>query len=109
ARRRRSGAREPREAEVLGGRRADHRRGAARGHRAAAVLPRRRGPDRGGTLLLEPRIAERMTLVWIGGNEHEGLAYPPPGGMPIEYNLLIDPIAGQVVFNDSEIPLWQVP
>ena len=34
---------------------------------------------------------------------------PPPGAMPIEYNLLIDPVAAQVVFNDSTIPLWQVP
>jgi purine nucleosidase len=59
--------------------------------------------------LLEPRIAERLTLVWIGGPEHPGLALPPPDAMPIEYNLLIDVLAGSVVFGDSAIPIWQVP
>lgn len=59
--------------------------------------------------LIEPRIAERLTLVWIGGHEHEGLAEPPPGGADQEYNLGIDPIAGRVVFNDSNLNLWQVP
>lgn len=65
--------------------------------------------DIASALIAEPRIAERMTLVWIGGNEHEGLATPPPGGMPIEYNLLIDVLAGQVVFADSAVEIWQVP
>jgi purine nucleosidase len=59
--------------------------------------------------LLEPRIAERLTLVWIGGPEHPGLAEPPPGAMPIEYNLLIDVAAASVVFGESAIPIWQVP
>lgn len=59
--------------------------------------------------LIEPRIAERLTAVWIGGPEHTELgAVPPPNAMPIEYNLNIDLLAGQVVF-DSPIPLWQVP
>ncbi|WES63082.1 nucleoside hydrolase [Microbacter sp. GSS18] len=65
--------------------------------------------DLASAYLVEPRIAERLTLVWIGGAEHDGLAVPPPNAMPIEYNLLIDPIAAQVVFNDSTIPVWQVP
>src|SRR3954471_21939364 len=59
--------------------------------------------------LLEPRIAERLTLVWIGGPESPGLALPPPDAMPIEYNLLIDVVAASVVFGDSAIPIWQVP
>src|SRR3954447_8761466 len=59
--------------------------------------------------LIEPRIAERLTLVWIGGPEHPGLAPPPPDPMPIEYNLLIDVLAASVVFGDSSIPIWQVP
>ncbi|MCZ2848802.1 nucleoside hydrolase [Modestobacter sp. VKM Ac-2978] len=59
--------------------------------------------------LIEPRIAERLTLVWIGGPEHPGLAEPPAGAMPIEYNLLIDVLAGSVVFGDSAVPIWQVP
>lgn len=65
--------------------------------------------DLASAVLIEPRIAERMTVVWIGGPEHDGLAVPPPGAMPIEYNLLIDPVAGQVVFNDSQLLIWQVP
>ncbi|WP_353808712.1 nucleoside hydrolase [Agromyces sp. SYSU T00194] len=65
--------------------------------------------DLASAYLLEPRIAERMTVVWIGGREHDGLAYPPPNAMPIEYNLLIDLVAGQVVFNDSDLTVWQVP
>jgi len=61
--------------------------------------------------LLEPRIADRLTAVWIGGPEYPGLAVEPPdvadaGGS--EYNLRIDIAAAQVVF-DSPIPLWQVP
>jgi purine nucleosidase len=59
--------------------------------------------------LIEPRIADRLTLIWIGGHEHDGLAEPPPGGSDMEYNLHIDPLAGQVVFNDSNLNVWQVP
>ncbi|WP_174150346.1 nucleoside hydrolase [Microbacterium halophytorum] len=65
--------------------------------------------DLASALLVEPRIAERMTVIWIGGNEHDDLASPPPNAMPIEYNLLIDVAAAQVVFGDSGIPIWQVP
>ncbi|MCD5314882.1 nucleoside hydrolase [Kineosporia babensis] len=60
-------------------------------------------------LLLEPAIAGRLTAVWIGGPEHEGLAVPPPGGSPVEYNLNIDVHAGRSVFNHSAVPIWQVP
>ncbi|SMH44699.1 Inosine-uridine nucleoside N-ribohydrolase [Rathayibacter oskolensis] len=59
-------------------------------------------------LRLEPAIASRMTLVWIGGPEHPGLASPPPGAMPIEYNLLIDVAAASEVFA-SELPIEQFP
>lgn len=59
--------------------------------------------------LLEPRIAERLTAVWIGGPEYADLAPPTPGASAIEYNLNIDVKAAQVVFNDSTIPIWQVP
>ena len=65
--------------------------------------------DLASACLLEPKIATRIRLVWIGGHEHDGLASPPPGGQRIEYNLGIDLKAGQVVFNQSEIPIWQVP
>jgi inosine-uridine nucleoside N-ribohydrolase len=59
--------------------------------------------------LMEPRIGPRLTLVWIGGSEHPGHAEYPPGEGPLEYNLSIDPIAAQVVFNESDIGIWQVP
>lgn len=61
--------------------------------------------------LLEPRIADRLIAVWIGGPEHPGHAEAPPrpeGPDPSEYNLRIDIAAAQVVF-DSPIALWQVP
>lgn len=60
--------------------------------------------------LLEPRIADRLTSVWIGGPEYAALgAVPPPDASGVEYNLNIDLTAAQVVFNDSTIPIWQVP
>lgn len=48
----------------------------------------------------EPRIAERMTAVWIGGGQW------PVGGF--EFNLLQDIDAANVVFK-SKIPVWQIP
>jgi purine nucleosidase len=65
--------------------------------------------DIASAFLMEPRIAHRIRLIWIGGPEYPGLANPPPGPKRQEYNLGIDPIAAQVIFNDSDIPLWQVP
>ncbi|HMB64127.1 MAG TPA: nucleoside hydrolase [Eudoraea sp.] len=59
--------------------------------------------------LMEPGIAEKLTLVWIGGPEYDDLALPPPGYTPLEYNLGIDLLAAQVIFNTSDIKLWQVP
>lgn len=51
-------------------------------------------------LLMEPAIARRMTVIWIGGN-----AYPQGGW---EYNLKNDVTAARHVFQ-SDVPLWQVP
>jgi len=59
--------------------------------------------------LMEPRIAERLTLVWIGGYEHDETAPRGPGAGDLEYNLSIDLIAGQVIFNQSGMKIWQVP
>ncbi len=59
--------------------------------------------------LKNPEISKHLTLVWIGGHEHEGLAVPPPNGTELEYNLAIDLNAGKVIFNKSDIKLWQVP
>jgi len=59
--------------------------------------------------LIEPRIAERLTLVWIGGMEYSDVVLPPPGYARTEYNTAIDIKAVQVIFNHSDIKLWQVP
>ncbi|MGC3991880.1 MAG: nucleoside hydrolase [Chthoniobacteraceae bacterium] len=59
--------------------------------------------------LQEPKIASRLTLVWIGGPEYEGIALPPAGRHHPEYNLGIDRLAAQVIFNQSPIPIWQIP
>lgn len=59
--------------------------------------------------LIEPRIAERIKLVWIGGLEYPDLALPPPAAEGPEYNLRIDIPAARVIFNESSIPIWQVP
>ena len=48
----------------------------------------------------EPRIADRLTAVWIGGAGY-------PAGGP-EYNQDGDRIAANIVM-ESRIPLWQIP
>jgi inosine-uridine nucleoside N-ribohydrolase len=65
--------------------------------------------DLASALMIEPAIARRMTLVWIGGNEYPELALPPPDVEGPEYNLNIDVPAAQYVFGETEIPIWQVP
>lgn len=65
--------------------------------------------DLAAALLMDPSIAERMTLIWIGGSEHASLAVPPPGAPAAEYNLTIDTVAAQVVFGETAVPIWQVP
>jgi purine nucleosidase len=52
--------------------------------------------------LIEPRIAERVTLVWIGGHGYESPV------SEVEFNTSTDLFAAQVVFA-SAIPIWQVP
>lgn len=56
--------------------------------------------DMASAYLMEPRIADRLTCIWIGGGIY------PEGGQ--EFNLSNDIAAANVVFN-SGIPLWQVP
>jgi hypothetical protein len=56
--------------------------------------------DLASAYLLEPRIAGRLTAVWIGGGRY-------PAGGP-EFNLGNDIHAANVVFS-SGIALWQVP
>jgi inosine-uridine nucleoside N-ribohydrolase len=59
--------------------------------------------------LLEPRIAKKIILVWIGGGEYHGLTTTPLAENNPEYNLGIDIKACQVIFNISDISIWQVP
>lgn len=56
--------------------------------------------DLAAAYLMEPRIAGRLTAIWIGGGRY-------PNGGP-EYNLGNDIMAANVVFA-SGIELWQVP
>jgi len=60
-------------------------------------------------LLINPSIANKFTLIWIGGPEYPGIALPPPNAPKIEYNLNIDMAAARVIFNKSSVALWQVP
>ena len=57
----------------------------------------------------KPGIGKRLRLVWIGGAEHADLAKPPPGPAEPEYNFSLDPLAAQIVFNESDIEIWQIP
>ena len=65
--------------------------------------------DLASAILMEPEVAKRVTLVWVGGPEYVGLADPPAGHMPIEYNLMIDINSGQVCFDAADLRIWQVP
>lgn len=56
--------------------------------------------DLASAILIEPRICDRMTAIWIGGANY------PDGGA--EFNLRQDIDAVNVVFS-SKMPLWQVP
>ena len=52
-------------------------------------------------LQLEPAIADRMTLVWIGGADY------PQGGS--EYNMSTDLEAARTLIERSRMPIWQIP
>lgn len=56
--------------------------------------------DMASAYLFEPKIAERLTVIWIGGGKW-------PDGCH-EFNLGNDVHAANVVFK-SNIPVWQVP
>jgi len=65
--------------------------------------------DLASAYLMRPEIAKRLVVIWIGGPEYPDLAPPPPDVGKYEYNQRIDPLAVQVVFNNSDLQLWQVP
>ena len=56
--------------------------------------------DLASAILMEPKICERMTAIWIGGGVY------PEGGF--EFNLMQDINAANVVMK-SKMPLWKVP
>lgn len=58
--------------------------------------------------LREPRIAGRLTVVWIGGHEY-GTGSVENAEVEPEYNSLADLTATQLVFNHSPLAIWQVP
>ncbi len=60
-------------------------------------------------LLIDPSISKNIVIVWIGGQEYSFGAVPPPGYSQVEYNLNLCIPAGQVVFNKSDVRLWQIP
>jgi purine nucleosidase len=60
-------------------------------------------------VLKAPQIADKLTLVWIGGPEYTDLALPPPNYSALEYNLNIDLSAARAIFNRTRLPIWQVP
>ena len=57
----------------------------------------------------EPAIAERLTLIWIGGSEHAGTAWVPEGATALEYNMALDVAAAMHVFNETDACIWQMP
>lgn len=52
--------------------------------------------------MIEPRIAERLTLVWIGGDDY-------PNGAKGETNFNTDALAAQYLYNETRMPIWQIP
>lgn len=66
--------------------------------------------DVASALLLAPEIAPNMIVVWIGGQEYP-FGHPDPWGgiSEREWNLQLDIPSVQVVFNDSDVRLWQIP
>ncbi|WP_068093060.1 nucleoside hydrolase [Novosphingobium rosa] len=59
--------------------------------------------------LSEPRIGKRIKLIWIGGNTPKGFGNPGSKADEPEFNFSIDPLAAQIIFNESDIEIWQVP
>lgn len=63
--------------------------------------------------LMDPSISKNVILVWIGGQEYD-FGNPLPaqyqtGSNEVEYNLRLDINAAKVVFNKSDLTIWQIP
>ena len=59
--------------------------------------------------LRSPSKFEDVTIVWIGGAEHDGIGISTYDAPQLEYNTHEDVSAAQVIFNKSDLTLWQVP
>lgn len=60
--------------------------------------------------LIEPRIAQRLTIVWLGGHAYDLTEDRLPADPRFrETNVSTDMVASKVVFNDSNLPMWQIP
>jgi purine nucleosidase len=60
--------------------------------------------------LMEPRIADRMTIVWNGGHAYDFETDDLPADPRYrETNVNTDMAASRLVFNESDIPIWQIP
>jgi len=63
--------------------------------------------------LMDPSIADRIIVVWIGGQEYPfGHPFPEQfnkGDNLVEYNARLDIRSVQTVFNESNLILWQIP
>ena len=66
--------------------------------------------DIASSLLIDPSISKNIIVVWIGGQEY-GFGHQKPwvGVSDVEYNLNLSIAAGRMIFNDSDVRLWQVP
>ena len=65
--------------------------------------------DIASACLLDKEIEKNIVLVWIGGQEYPFGTMPPEGMSEVEYNLALSIPAGMMIFNDSEVRIWQVP
>ncbi len=60
--------------------------------------------------LMQPQIAARLTVVWLGGHSYDITEDQLPADYRYrETNVMTDMAASQIVFNHSNIPLWQIP
>ena len=60
--------------------------------------------------LMNPAIGKNIVLLWIGGQEYTELGgIVPPGYSIPEYNLNLSIAAARVIFNQSDIRIWQIP
>lgn len=59
--------------------------------------------------LRKPETFSNVIVIWIGGGEYSDFGITTPDAPLLEYNTHEDVLAAQVIFNQSQIKLWQVP